>query len=145
MTASFGTAIAMLEVVLSAILGAYLQPPANQATPPGKPRGTAPQTTRGRPTCPALPPSELPGAPPQAGPLPVQRERPARRPEMADVDALCVADPDPAGQRLMHVPEEQVTRPAPAHRIQQGLAAPLHSPGDRVVEQLGHGRRDVRA
>src|SRR5450755_2733316 len=63
MTASFGTAIAMLEVVLSAILGAYLQPPANQATPPGKPRDTAPQTTRGRPTYPALPPSELPGAP----------------------------------------------------------------------------------
>src|ERR1039457_2896205 len=63
MTASFGTAIAMLEVVLSAILGAYLQPPANQATRRGKPRGTAPQTARGRPANPALPPGEPPGAP----------------------------------------------------------------------------------
>src|ERR1039457_541511 len=95
MTSSLGTATAMLEVVLSAILGAYLQPSANRAVlpatnrkPPAQPR------QQSRPRQPRAPPS-------QTSPLQVKSERPSRRPEMTDVDALGVADPHLTSKRLI--------------------------------------------
>ena len=66
--------------------------------------------------------------------------------EVADVDALGAADPDPAGQRLVHVAEQRVAGLGPPDRVQQRRRCPAPSaPGDRVVQQLGHGRRDVGA
>src|SRR5215472_2361389 len=97
-----GASIVMVELVLSAILGAYLAPAR----------------------------------------LPLQYVRGAARPEVADVDALRVADRQLADERLVHVAEEKVTRLSQVHGLQQRLAPALHPLRYRVEEQLGHIGRD---
>src|SRR6266487_3843749 len=64
---------------------------------------------------------------------------------MADIDALGTPDPQPGGQRLVHVAEQQVPRLSPPDRIEQRRAAAFHPPRHRVEKQLGNGRRNVRA
>src|SRR5450432_3717282 len=102
-TDALGTAIVMLDVVLSAMLGAYRQMGAIR---------------------PALPGQDM---------------RRSGGAEMADIDAFAAADPQPAGQRLVHVPEQDVPRLRAPDRIEQRLAAPLHPLGDCVEEQFGNG------
>src|SRR5262245_40783357 len=77
--------------------------------------------------------------------LPLQRERGAGGPEVADVDALGRPDAQPALQRLVDMPEQRIPRLGRPDGGQQGLAPPLHPPGDGVEQQLGYLRRDVRA
>ena len=114
----------MLEVVLSAILGEYLPRRLHHA------RDAQPvDQTWARP----------------GKFLPLQGVRGPRSAEMSDIDALGAADPDPALQRLMHVPEQHVPRLGLLDGVEQGLAAPLHPAGHGVEQQVGHGGRDVRA
>jgi hypothetical protein len=85
-----------------------------------------------------------PGLAPAAG-APLQDIGRASGPEMAHVDALGTTNPDPALQRLVDVAEQRVPRPCFPDRGQQRIAPPLHPPGHGVIQQLGHGRRDMRA
>src|SRR5215469_17495396 len=76
---------------------------------------------------------------------PLQEVRHAPGSEVANVDALGRADPDPALQWLVHVTEQDVPGLSPRDQLKQRLAPPFHPPGHRVVKELGHGRRDVSA
>src|SRR5580704_19181280 len=60
--------------------------------------------------------------------LPLQDEWCAGGAEMSHVQALRDADPGPAGQRLVHVPEDRVPGPGGLNRLQQGHAALLQAP-----------------
>ena len=55
------------------------------------------------------------------------------------------ADPQAAGQRLVHVAEQQVPRLSLPDGVEQRLAATFHPLRYRVEEQLRDVRRDVRA
>src|ERR1700735_870736 len=92
-------------------------------------------------------PRSVPPAPPRQSRRwsPLEYMRNAGSTEVTDVHALCVADPDLPGKRLMHVAKQDISRLCPPDRIKQGLAAPLHPPGHGVEEQLRHGGRDMRA
>src|SRR3984957_545259 len=109
MTAALGAATVMPEVVLSAMLGAYLSR----------------RVVSARARCCCWPP------------LPVQGEWAAGGPEMTDVHAFGAADAQPAGRRLVHVAEQGVPGLGPLDRGQQRLAADLHPPGHRVEQQVG--------
>src|SRR5215469_5070985 len=87
------------------------------------------------------------GAAAQAVPRssPLEQVRHAAGAEVADVDALGRADPDAALERLVHVAEQDVPGLRRSDQIEQGFAPPFHPPGHCVVEELGHGWRDVSA
>src|SRR4051794_24194383 len=81
----------------------------------------------------------------QATRSPLEHVRRAPAAEVADVDALGAADPGPPDQWVVHVPEEHQRRLGVTDRLEQGAAPPLQPARLHVVEQLRHGRRDVRA
>src|ERR1039457_6800693 len=64
---------------------------------------------------------------------------------MSHVQTFRGPDPGPAGQGLVHVPEDRVPRLSDLNRLEQGHAAPLQAPGRGVVEKFGDGRRDMGA
>src|SRR6266566_4610442 len=77
--------------------------------------------------------------------LPLQDEWGAGGAEMAHVQAFRDADPRPAGQWLVHVPEDRVPRLGRLNHVEQRGAALLQPPGHGVVEKFRDGGRDVRA
>src|SRR5439155_4381618 len=77
--------------------------------------------------------------------LPLQDEWDAGGAEMAHVQAFRDADPRPAGQWLVHVPEDRVPRLGRLNHVEQRAAALLQPPGHGVVEKFRDGGRDVRA
>src|SRR5947209_16694107 len=77
--------------------------------------------------------------------LPLHDVRRPTSAEVADVDALGAPDPRTPDQRVVHVPEQDELWMRLADYVEQCFAPPLHPPRDDVIEQLGHGRRNVRA
>ena len=120
MTTFPGTAIVMLEVVLSAMHGAY---PRQRTASPGPHRYRRTVT---------------------AAPSPLQDVRGPSGAEVTNVDALGNADPDLPDERLMHMAKQDIPRLCSPYRREQRLAAPFHPPRHRVEEQLRHSRRDMR-
>src|SRR5580698_583753 len=131
MTVERPAATVMLAEVLSAMTRSV--PP---GAPPARPAGARPAGARPAPDLPA---------PALSVSVPLQNVGHPGGPEVAHVDALGHPDPNSALQRLVHVAEQHVPRLGPLDRGQQGLAPPLHPAGHRVVEQIRHGRRNVRA
>src|SRR5215472_10267779 len=76
---------------------------------------------------------------------PLQQVRHATGAEVPDVDALGRSDPDPALEWLVHMTEKDIPGLSRCDHIEKRLTPPFHSPRHRVVEELGHGRRDMSA
>ena len=77
-------------------------------------------------------------------PLPLQDKGRSSGTEMPHVQAFD-ANPGPAGEPLMDVPEDRVPRPGDLNRLEQSHAALLQPPGHGVIQEFRNGGWNVGA